>query len=88
MALLARTGGRDRWDKALLEVAKCNPPRPRRSTSTKMPSGHQRITLYFTPQECLAVRELARTMGLQLSEAIRMVIRSCIDVPVDSPEDR
>ena len=88
MSLLARTGGRDRWDKALLEVAKCNPPRPRRPTATRMPSGHQRITLYITPQERTAIVELATSMGLQLSEAVRMVLRTCIDVPVDGPDDR
>ena len=88
MAPLLRTGGRDRWDKALLEVAKCNPPRPRRTTSTKMPSGHIRQTLYFTPAEKLAVEELAKSMGLQLSEMVRVILRSSIGIPVDTPEDR
>ncbi len=88
MAILSRSGGRDRWDKALLEIAKANPPRPRRATSTKMPSGHVRQTLYITPQEKLSVQELAKSMGLELSETVRMLIRTVIDVPVDSPEDR
>jgi len=88
MKLMRKDAGRERYDTALLEIIKCRPPRPRRATSTKMPNGMHRQTIYLTPNERAALTEFAAGLGIQISEAIRCILRGNIAISIDTADDR
>jgi hypothetical protein len=86
MALFSKDPKKKSFDAALLETLRCHPPKPRRKSGKVSDRGLVKFTLYCSPRERAAIKDLSSENGVNESTAVRALLRMVLDVEVDTEE--
>ena len=70
-------------DAALRELRQVRPTRPPAPTTKVISSGLVRTTVYLSPCELDVLADIVALEGVSKSEALRVVLRCSLSVPVD-----
>jgi len=76
------------FDAALDQVLRSRPPKPKRRSSKLSRAGLVATTIYLSPREVAAVRDLVRKHEVSQTKVFRTLVRMAAKVPIDKPSDK